>query len=301
MIDEEITFREKGYYSTDLKSKSHKPVWAVCEGEDCQREGGRGRWVQFKDYRDLCRLCSMKVPCREKCKNPTEKRKCIDDDITYAEKGYRSTELKPKSNKEVWRVCAGCGEGAWIQFSQYHDLCHKCAHGTDECRRKISENHADVSGKNHPMYGIRHSDKTRALMRENHADVSGENNPNYGVIASDKTRALMRENHADFSGKNSSNWKGGITSWRNALPQTRAYKNWRKAVFERDDYTCQMCDVRGGYLEAHHILPVRDNKNTLLIFDIDNGITLCKECHDKTKGKEYEFVDRFQKIINSNL
>jgi hypothetical protein len=61
-----------------------------------------------------------------------------------------------------------------------------------------------------------------------------------------------------------------------------------------------MCNVRGGSLQAHHILPVRDHKNDLLIFDIDNGITLCGKCHNTTKRREYEFADRFDAIIGEN-
>ena len=34
---------------------------------------------------------------------------------------------------------------------------------------------------------------------------------------------------------------------------TKEYKEWRKAVFERDNYTCQDCGEKGVYLEAHHI------------------------------------------------
>lgn len=56
---------------------------------------------------------------------------------------------------------------------------------------------------------------------------------------------------------------------------------WRKAVFERDDYTCQLCNTRGNYLEADHIKPWAYFPN--LRFDINNGRTLCRPCHDKTK------------------
>jgi predicted restriction endonuclease len=54
------------------------------------------------------------------------------------------------------------------------------------------------------------------------------------------------------------------------------YKEWRSQVFKRDDYTCQECGSTES-LESHHIKQV-----TLfpeLMFDVDNGITLCKECH----------------------
>ena len=56
--------------------------------------------------------------------------------------------------------------------------------------------------------------------------------------------------------------------------------DWRLAVFERDDYTCRHCGQRGGRLQAHHIQPYK--KHPELRHDLDNGLTLCIECHKKT-------------------
>lgn len=56
---------------------------------------------------------------------------------------------------------------------------------------------------------------------------------------------------------------------------------WRRAVFERDKYTCQFCGQRGGRLEADHIKPWAYFKE--LRFELSNGRTLCGKCHDKTK------------------
>jgi 5-methylcytosine-specific restriction endonuclease McrA len=56
---------------------------------------------------------------------------------------------------------------------------------------------------------------------------------------------------------------------------------WRKSVFERDNYTCQGCDVRGNYLEADHIKPWAYFPE--LRYELTNGRTLCRPCHDKTK------------------
>ncbi len=58
-------------------------------------------------------------------------------------------------------------------------------------------------------------------------------------------------------------------------------KSWRIAVFERDDYTCQICKVRGNYLEADHIKPFAYFPE--LRYDLTNGRTLCRPCHDTTK------------------
>lgn len=56
---------------------------------------------------------------------------------------------------------------------------------------------------------------------------------------------------------------------------------WRKAVFARDDYTCQHCGLRGGTLEADHIKPFAYFPE--LRYELANGRTLCRKCHDKTK------------------
>jgi hypothetical protein len=68
--------------------------------------------------------------------------------------------------------------------------------------------------------------------------------------------------------------RGGSGSQRN-MPE---YIEWRKQVFERDGYKCQECGA-GGKLAAHHIKPWSSYPD--LRFDVDNGKTLCSECHAK--------------------
>ena len=81
------------------------------------------------------------------------------------------------------------------------------------------------------------------------------------------------------------------------LRQTPEWKNWRKDVFTRDNFTCQECKIVGGYLEPHHIVPVRNNDVNQL-FNLKNGITLCRSCHQKTIWKEELFEDKYFKITN---
>lgn len=81
-----------------------------------------------------------------------------------------------------------------------------------------------------------------------------------------------------YSGENNHSWKGGITNEYNRLRSSASAKQWRKQVFKRDNYTCQLCgDNKGGNLNAHHIHPWKDFP--LLRYVIENGITLCKPCH----------------------
>ena len=66
--------------------------------------------------------------------------------------------------------------------------------------------------------------------------------------------------------------------------QTAQYKNWRTAVFTRDNFTCQVCLKRGGQLEAHHIKSWA--KFPELRYVVSNGKTTCKDpCH-KILNKE---------------
>lgn len=76
-------------------------------------------------------------------------------------------------------------------------------------------------------------------------------------------------------------WKGGVTAQNTLIRNSVEYKLWRKAVFERDLYQCIWGGKEhGNKLHADHIKPFSDYPE--LRFAIDNGRTLCEECHKKT-------------------
>ena len=69
-------------------------------------------------------------------------------------------------------------------------------------------------------------------------------------IAWNKGKQLLNQR-----GENSNNWAGGISrNLRHTEMGRIEYKLWRKACFERDNYTCQKSGQNGGNLEVHHII-----------------------------------------------
>lgn len=90
-------------------------------------------------------------------------------------------------------------------------------------------------------------------------------------------------------------WTGFVNSENRRIRKHTEYFDWRKAVFERDNYTCQCCGARNhkgnGHtvvLHAHHKENFADNPD--LRFEIDNGITLCDMCHSPQIEGSFHYI-----------
>jgi len=71
-------------------------------------------------------------------------------------------------------------------------------------------------------------------------------------------------------------------------------ENIRKAVILRDG-KCMECGKKTGVMEVHHIKPRRLNGSNTL----KNLITLCPKCHQKTEGKEEQYMEHYYSILNT--
>ena len=150
----------------------------------------------------------------------------------------------------------------------------KGKHHTEEAKEKNRKAHL----------GFNHTVKAKIKI----GLASEGNKHNLGRKHSLETRKKWSEIH---KGENAYNWKGGITSLHHQIRNCFEYRQWRSDVFTRDDFTCQYCNQTGGNLIAHHIVEFADiiERHEILtleealecseLWNINNGITFCKECH----------------------
>ncbi len=105
-----------------------------------------------------------------------------------------------------------------------------------------------------------------------------------GYQAGDKHYGFGESRSAEVREKISAA-KQGITreEWKdyknteNRRERLKFQKTIQKLVFKRDNYTCQMCGIRGGILHVDHIQPFAEYVQGR--FNMENCRTLCRSCH----------------------
>ena len=214
---------------------------------------------------------------------------------------------KGKTYEEIYGI-----DGA-IKQKEKRSMAHKGYIVSLDTREKIrqanlgkslTEEHKKKIGKANT--GNQHTEEWKKKM-----SIAGKKNPvKYwlGKHLSKETRDKMRLS-AKW-GKDNPSWKGGITPLREKIQSLPEYFQWRNAIYERDNYTCQECgDKTGGNLNAHHngksyavllqeflqeydqFSPFEDQHTLLRLamkwqpFWTAEGITYCDDCHTK-KHKE---------------
>jgi len=167
---------------------------------------------------------------------------------------------------------------------------------------------------NRNRLGTHQTKEWKKMMSDRMKKIGNKPPIRYGPMNEDQKRKIgdanrIRNAGKDFSknfkgtnikyGKDNHFWKGGVTAenknFIKAVKNLREYQEWRRKIFERDNYTCQICKKKGGELNADHYpktfasIMKENNIKTILeainctdLKDINNGRTLCVDCHRKT-------------------
>jgi len=180
---------------------------------------------------------------------------------------------------------------SYVNICKYfNNLGYKCSRNMIQrlYNKYDISSHRDKTGEKNPFFGKKHSDETKNK-----------------ISSTRKEKGLSKGDKNFFYGKKkekSQNWKGGISSKNGIFYSSIEWKEKRKEIFLRDNFTCLLCrksaNNKHSFLNAHHIIPMSQDWDKRL--DNDNLITLCVDCHTKTFGVEESFINIFQDIVRSH-
>jgi hypothetical protein len=134
----------------------------------------------------------------------------------------------------------------------------------------IKHGHKTNNGKEAWNRGKPHTEEVKAKLKVSRAKQ----------IMKPMSVEARRKLSDDRKGDKWYTWRGGITPINRSIRMSLEYKLWREAVFKRDEWTCVWCYKKGSELNADHIKPFAYYPE--LRFAIDNGRTLCVDCHKTT-------------------
>jgi len=136
---------------------------------------------------------------------------------------------------------------------------------------------------------------------------------NKGIPMSEKTKLILKEQRLGIcmntgrthfkKGLIPWNYKGGLTDKNKLIKGSPAYKRWRAEVLRRDGWSCVQCGYRSHKrrdIEVDHIKPFALFPELRL--DVNNGRTLCLDCHSltpsykNTKMKVADFINLIPQI-----
>lgn len=264
-------FEEKNWILLSTEYEGYtKHLYYICEnGHECK--------ITFKDFLNGhgCKKCATKI-------NADKQRYTLEEvQNIFIDGGCLLLSTEYNNAKQKLKYICSCGnDKAEINLSHFKsgERCMKC--GIEKTKLGLHKYDYWFVKKTFEEYGC-------MLLSTTYEDTEqsleylckcGEKSKIkfHNFLSGQRCRKCFLKRN---SGINHWKWNSNLTKEdRTDRRMTRGYISWRKAVRERDNYTCQCCgDNKGGNLNAHHINSYNWSLGERL--NINNGITLCNNCH----------------------
>jgi len=218
-----------------------------------------------------------------------------DIDPDSQRKSKEEKELAPNTKRNDMKVidnCPGenCGVEREINYKQSmkNTLCYKCHHNspemikakqnqtkvkTEEHKQNMRDNHWSKNGYESAFKGKHHTEETKAVIS---AKASLQNNALKQQIGEDEYKIRMSLMKREITREE---WDGFTTPENTRIRQSPEGKAWTLDVLQKANFTCDKCTTRGGSLQAHHLNGFNSFPEQRLL--PENGVCLCKDCHDE--------------------
>ena len=245
-------------------NESKNKVFHCCR-EHAKLAKQEGKVKYSKEVSLICQHCGKHFKLKESYYNKQSKRGQIPK--------YCSIECRiaeQRKNKEFVK-CNNCGK-EMLAVKNKHNL-HFC---NEKCRIEYAKKETQIIT----------CDNCNKEFEQNKYAYNRAKKHFCSKECYDEYRANKKETYKEIS---------------HYLRTHEKYDEWRAKVFKRDNYECSKCGTKKN-LHAHHINQLYDicdkydiNIDKILnskeFNDIDNGITLCQDCH----ALEHPYISRDEK------
>jgi hypothetical protein len=195
-----------------------------------------------------------------------------------------SNIIKEKKLKEIIECGCGCGQklNRWTLIQESGGLRE---------RRYINGHSGNLPNIGQFKNGSSPWNKNLTKEEDERLDYERPNKFKKGIKFNKEYRIKMSCGMRGISISEFDDFASNKLGERKHLDEQRAHKEWRSKIFQRDNYACQNCGAKSGegkaiYLQAHHIKPWKEFPE--LRREMNNGVTLCKDCHLLVHRKDYK-------------
>ena len=245
----------------------HSGIKVVVVCENCNKK----RISKYSNVVKLCHACKLKSPDQRKARSDTLK------------KLYTAPEYINASKERA--------DKRWSDEKQHIDASKRTSEQWKDAEIRANR----IKCINKKLESIEYQTVRKEVGLKNSNNKEMHKNISNGMLQYRMNQRWNRNVMNNFI--DGENIKDFISYTRNpyGIPQSDL-DIWRRMVYKRDYYTCRICGRYDCLVHAHHIK--MKSVYPELALDINNGITMCEECHISIYGKEKTFEEELMMMID---